>query len=315
MMLENENKEESEDETSEEYREKHPAWFNAHGKWEKFAPKSLFFMTKENCLRRLMVYIYLHPCFDSFIIFLILVNSLLLGIFVYDDPHNLTWQNKAVTASEPVFVIAFTAECVIKVIAMGFCIDEGSYLTHGWNWLDFLVVISSLLTEIPQMKSVSGVRTFRLMRPLRSLTTMPSMRVLISTLLSSVAQLGGVMVLAIFFFTIFAILGVSLWKGDVNMRCRYTDAPVNGTWPIDNSDTRLCNDKERHCGANRYCGSLIKESQKPGFKLAKGVNPFNDNKIEDLNFGFSSFDNVPVAFITIFQVITLEGWIDILNIY
>lgn len=91
MMLENENKEESEDETSEEYREKHPAWFNAHGKWEKFAPKSLFFMTKENCLRQMMVYIYLHPCFDSFIIFLILVNSLLLGIFVYDDPHNLTW--------------------------------------------------------------------------------------------------------------------------------------------------------------------------------------------------------------------------------
>jgi hypothetical protein len=141
------------------------------------------------------------------------------------------------------------------------------------------------------------------------------MRVLISTLFSSVAQLGGVMVLAIFFFTIFAILGVSLWKGDVNMRCRYTDAPVNGTWPIDNSDTRLCNDKERHCGANRYCGSLVRYAQTPGFKLGPGINPFMDNKIEDLNFGFSSFDNVPVAFITIFQVITLEGWIDILNIY
>lgn len=66
---------------------------------------------------------------------------------------------------------------------MGFIIDKGSYLRDPWNWLDFLVVISSLLTEIPAMKSFSGMRTFRLMRPLRSLTTMPSMRILISTLL------------------------------------------------------------------------------------------------------------------------------------
>ena len=78
---------------------------------------------------------------------------------------------------------AFGIECVSKIIGMGFIIDKGSYLRDPWNWLDFMVVISSLLTEIPAMKSFSGMRTFRLMRPLRSLTTMPSMRILISTLL------------------------------------------------------------------------------------------------------------------------------------
>jgi hypothetical protein len=88
---------------------------------------------------------------------------------------------------EPVFVWAFTIEFAFKVIGMGFFLDEGSYLRDAWNWLDFVVVLSSLLTEIPQMKSVSGMRTFRLMRPLRSLTTMPSMKILISTLLASVA--------------------------------------------------------------------------------------------------------------------------------
>ena len=65
--------------------------------------------------------------------------------------------------------------------------DPGTYLRESWNILDFIVVISSLLTEIPQMKSVSGMRTLRLMRPLRSLTTMPSMRSLIQTLLGSVS--------------------------------------------------------------------------------------------------------------------------------
>lgn len=88
---------------------------------------------------------------------------------------------------EPVFVISFAIECTLKILGMGFILDPGSYLRDSWNWLDFIVVISSLLTEIPQMKSVSGMRTFRLMRPLRSLTTMPSMKILISTLLASVA--------------------------------------------------------------------------------------------------------------------------------
>lgn len=37
--------------------------------------------------------------------------------------------------------------------------------------------------------------------------------------------------------------------------------------------------------------------------------------IADLNYGYSSFDNLFSAFLTIFQCITLEGWIDVTNIY
>jgi hypothetical protein len=107
------------------------------------------------------------------------------------------------------------------------------------------------------------------------------------------------MVLAFFFFTIFAILGVSLWAGTTNKRCRFTEAPINGRWPVDPNDVNLCS-TERPCDANRYCGSLVAESRKKGFKLAKGVDPFNDRRIEDLNFGFSNFDNIFSAFITIF---------------
>ena len=116
---------------------------------------------------------------------------------------------------EPFFMWSFLIECFLKVTGMGFILDQGSYLRDPWNWLDFIVVVSSLLTEIPSMKSVSGMRTFRLLRPLRTLTTLPSMKLLISTLLASVAQLGGVLVLAIFFFTVFAIMGVSLWNGSL----------------------------------------------------------------------------------------------------
>ena len=131
----------------------------------------------------------MHPNFDNTIIALIILNSLLLGCINYEQVNTNVplekqdYMNKFVNKSEVYFVVAFGIECMSKIIGMGFIVDKGSYLRDPWNWLDFMVVISSLLTEIPAMKSFSGMRTFRLMRPLRSLTTMPSMKILISTLL------------------------------------------------------------------------------------------------------------------------------------
>lgn len=240
----------------------------------------------------------------------------MLGIRDY-TPENVDSQiNKIVDSSDQIFVMCFTIECFLKICGMGFCLDQGSYLRDAWNWLDFVVVISSLLTEIPQLQSVSGMRTFRLMRPLRSLTTMPSMKILISTLLASVSQLGGVLVLAIFFFTIFAILGVSLWSGQIYNRCRLTEFPVNGDWLADPNDTRLCS-SIRPCGDQRWCGSLAEamRSSDPRYYISPDIDIWRDTKIEDLNYGFSSFNHLPAAFLTIFQCITLEGWIDITHIF
>jgi hypothetical protein len=62
-------------------------------------------------------------------------------------------------------------------------------------------------------------------------------------------------VLALFFFTIFAILGVSLWAGSIHRRCRLTEFPVNGDWVPDPDDFDLCS-SVRKCPANRWCGSL-----------------------------------------------------------
>lgn len=73
----------------------------------------------------------------------------------------------------------------MKIIAYGFVLVPGSYLRDPWNWLDFTVVLTSLLGILPQMNNISGLRTFRIFRPLRSLSALPSMRILVSTLLTS----------------------------------------------------------------------------------------------------------------------------------
>jgi hypothetical protein len=136
----------------------------------------------------------------------------------YTDKEDSGWRNKAVVYTEPVFTIIFTTEFVVKVLGTGLVIGKGTYLSDPWNWIDFLVVISGLLSFFPQMANVSALRTFRLFRPLRSLAQLPNIRILIGTLLASVSQLGGVLSLALFFFLIFAILGVNLYAGTGHYR-------------------------------------------------------------------------------------------------
>lgn len=42
---------------------------------------------------------------------------------------------------EYVFLVIFTAECVMKIIAYGFMLHNGAYLRNGWNLLDFTIVV------------------------------------------------------------------------------------------------------------------------------------------------------------------------------
>jgi hypothetical protein len=115
------------------------------------------------------------------------INSILLGMMDYTDKNNETTINKLIESTEPVFTILFGLEAIVKIIGMGFIMGRGSYLHDAWNWLDFSVVISGILSVLPSMTNMSVLRTFRLFRPLRSLTALPSMRILVGTLLASVS--------------------------------------------------------------------------------------------------------------------------------
>lgn len=39
------------------------------------------------------------------------------------------------------FIVVFTVECVLKVIALGFLFHSGAYLRNAWNILDFIIVV------------------------------------------------------------------------------------------------------------------------------------------------------------------------------
>lgn len=138
---------------------------------------------------------------------------------------------------------------------MGVIFHEKCYLRDGWNWLDFIVVITSLIQSLPGMSNVSALRTFRLFRPLRSLSAFPAMRVLVSTLFQSFKQLINILILDMFFILTFSLFGLQMWSGIIHYRCRQTPHPVDGDWLMVEGETRVCGALYQ-CPAGTYCGSL-----------------------------------------------------------
>ncbi len=361
-----------------------PPNFKVHGKEYLFAPVSCFFLKESNKFRQSIIWIVTHSWFDNVILIAILANSVILALqdYSYVNPETFetvttgSWRNTLVENSEPFFTWGFTIECILKIVAMGFIAEEGAYLRNGWNWLDFIVVCSGLLTFF-DFPNVSAFRAIRVLRPLRSLTIVPGMKVLIVSLLSSIPQLLNVVALLMFVFFMFGILGIQVWSGIQHARCRLTPFPIrmppdnqlpltnqigiqflseaiadpayfrcNFTknnilyagepikvysytwntkedspwftsrkcfWPIDNEDERVCNINnggKYYCPEGKTCGSAYD---------VFGNSRFEDSfamKMADFvpgrNFGYTNFDNFLNAFVTIFQSITMEGWVDVM---
>ena len=128
-----------------------------------------------------MVWIANWKVFDGFIMFLIAINSILLGLMDYTPGSDGKFINILVNNLELPFLIIFTLEMVIKVIANGLIMGKKSYLADAWNWIDFSVVITGIFSEIFSGTGFSGLRTFRLFRPLRSLGTLKNMCCLLYT--------------------------------------------------------------------------------------------------------------------------------------
>ena len=196
---------------------------------------------------------------------------------------------------------------------MGFIFEEGCYLRDIWNWLDFTVVITGALTSLPGMSNWSVLRTFRIFRPLRSLSASPSMRMLVNTFFQSLGQLSNIFALIIFFYAIFAVMGSSMWAGVVHNRCWLTSDPVDGLWQVAQHEPegRICGGSHQ-CDDGEFCRNFYDVYDT--CENHCGLTEDDLEQGEKVNFGITHFDNIASAFLTIFQCTTLEGWTKIMYI-
>ncbi len=57
----------------------------------------------------------------------------------------------------------------IKAIALGFILDDGSYLRDSWSVLDFIIVSLSIVDMAASGVNLKAVKVLRLLRTLRPL--------------------------------------------------------------------------------------------------------------------------------------------------
>jgi hypothetical protein len=83
----------------------------------------------------------------------------------------------------------YTAEMVLKILGMGFILNKGAYLRDAWNALDFVIVMTGLLSLFMagSKLNLSGMRSFRVLRPLKTITNIEGLKKLVVALMTSVS--------------------------------------------------------------------------------------------------------------------------------
>lgn len=78
-----------------------------------------------------------------------------------------------------VFLVLYSVEMVLKIGATGLVIGPGTYLRQGWNVIDGALVVSAWCAYLPFTgdASLSSIRIVRMLRPLRTVQSVPGLRV------------------------------------------------------------------------------------------------------------------------------------------
>ena len=155
---------------------------------------------------RAAILIITNSFFESVSIVVIVANSLFLAM---DDPLAAEPPVYA-QYSDTIFQALYSLEMVLKIAAMGFIWNKGSYLRDSWNILDFVIVGSGFLSMFMSGggANLSVLRSFRVIRPLRTISSIQGLRVIVQALIAAMPLLRDTILVLIFFFLIFAIAGV-----------------------------------------------------------------------------------------------------------
>ena len=113
------------------------------------------------------------------------------------------------------FLGFYSTEMILKILGLGFVLEKDTYLRDPWNMLDFTIVVTSYIPYIIVNGKVNltSLRSFRVLRPLRTISGIPGLKVIVSSLLASITMLKDTLILVGFFFLVFGIAGLQVFSG------------------------------------------------------------------------------------------------------
>uniref|UniRef100_A0A803TF13 Voltage-dependent L-type calcium channel subunit alpha n=1 Tax=Anolis carolinensis TaxID=28377 RepID=A0A803TF13_ANOCA len=267
------------------------------------SPRALFCLRLNNPIRRAAISIVEWKPFDILILMTIFANCVALGVYIPFPEDDSNVANHNLEQVEYIFLIIFTVETFLKILAYGLVMHPSAYIRNGWNLLDFVIVVVGLFSVILEQFShkpgeahhmsgkpggfdVKALRAFRVLRPLRLVSGVPSLHIVLNSIMKAMVPLLHIALLVLFVIIIYAIIGLELFIGRMHKTCFIIDLEAE-------EDPSPC----AFSGHGREC--TVNNSECRG-------------KWEGPNGGITNFDNFFFAMLTVFQCITMEGWTDVL---
>ncbi|KFQ59368.1 Voltage-dependent L-type calcium channel subunit alpha-1S, partial [Pelecanus crispus] len=243
--------------------------------------------------------------FEIIILLTIFANCVALAVYLPMPEDDTNVANSSLEKIEYAFLIFFAIEAMLKIIAYGFLFHTDAYLRNGWNVLDFSIVSLGLITmTLEQVNAKQGgtsggkggfdvkaLRAFRVLRPLRLVSGVPSLQVVLNSIIKAMVPLLHIALLVLFMIIIYAIVGQELFKGKMHKTCYYLGTDVIATVASEKPAPCTSSGHGRHCTIN-------------GTECRSGWLGPND--------GITHFDNFGFAMLTVYQCITMEGWTEVL---
>ncbi|KPI95473.1 Voltage-dependent calcium channel type A subunit alpha-1 [Papilio xuthus] len=293
-------------------------------------PSSLFIFSDENPIRRYTKFIIEWPPFEYAVLLTIIANCVVLALEEHLPNGDKTILAQNLEKTEAYFLGIFCVEASLKILALGFVLHRGSYLRNVWNIMDFFVVVdddirriqrgrrpadaalvqsaeasearladTNIITQLPVAPDVDfrTLRAIRVLRPLKLVSGVPSLQVVLKSIIKAMAPLLQIGLLVLFAIVIFAIIGLEFYSGALHKTC-YSLEDIN----------EIVNEGE----SPTPCNADNETVAPPGANVCEADKSTCLEKWEGPNRGITSFDNIGFAMLTVFQCITMEGWTSIL---
>ncbi|XP_076791718.1 sodium channel protein type 4 subunit alpha [Arvicanthis niloticus] len=296
------------------------------------ATPALYMLSPFSLVRRVAIKVLIHAIFSMFIMITILTNCVFMTM---SNPPS--WSKDV----EYTFTGIYTFESLIKMLARGFCIDDFTFLRDPWNWLDFSVITMAYVTEFVDLGNISALRTFRVLRALKTITVIPGLKTIVGALIQSVKKLSDVMILTVFCLSVFALVGLQLFMGNLRQKCVRWPPPMNDTnttwygndtWYANDTwygnDTWYANDtwnSPESWTSNSTFDWEAYINDEGNFYFLEGSNdallcgnssdaghcPEGYECIKagrNPNYGYTSYDTFSWAFLALFRLMTQDYW-------
>ncbi|XP_049726728.1 sodium channel protein type 5 subunit alpha isoform X6 [Elephas maximus indicus] len=268
------------------------------------ATDALYLFSPFHPVRRAAVKILVHSLFNMLIMCTILTNCVFMA--QHDPPP---WTKYV----EYTFTAIYTFESLVKILARGFCLHAFTFLRDPWNWLDFSVIVMAYVSENIKLGNLSALRTFRVLRALKTISVIPGLKTIVGALIQSVKKLADVMVLTVFCLSVFALIGLQLFMGNLRHKCVRNFTVLNGTNGSVEADGQVWDSLDMYLNhEDNYllkngtsdvllCGNSSDAGACPeGYRCLKaGQNP---------DHGYTSFDSFAWAFLALFRLMTQDCW-------